>query len=296
MIGSIRPMAAPPVAPTTARGRRPNRRVVRKILTYLMLSAIAMIFLLPFLYLLSAALKPATQEVFSNPPDLIPRPPVLDSFKVAWTAVPFPRYLLNSFLYVAIGLPLYVVVTALTAYPLAVMRFRGRQTVFFMLLSAMFLPSELLLIPLYLVVNQLGMANTYQGVILPRLVSAFAIFMLRQAFAGVPRELADAARIDGCGEWRIFWNVMLPVVRPTLAIVAIFGFINIWNEFVWPLVVLSNDAKYPVALGVAYLSGVSGADVRTLSAGTVISLVPIVIFFLILQRQVMEGAKGAVKG
>lgn len=288
-------------ATAPARDRRPPRswragRTARAAIHYLVLTALAAAFAIPFLILLSSALKPVTQDVFSFPPDLIPRPPSLDAFRRAWTSIDFPLYLRNSFILVLGTVPLSVLISALTAYPLAVMRFPGRNLVFVALLAAMFLPSEVMLIPLYLIVNDLGMANTFQGVIAPNLLTVFGILLLRQAFAAAPRELSDAARIDGCGEWRIFWNVLLPVVRPTLAIVAIFGFINVWNDFLWPLVVLSDGNKYPVSLGVAYLKGISGTDVRLLSAGAVISVIPIILFFLIMQRQVMEGAKGAVKG
>jgi putative chitobiose transport system permease protein len=289
------PTRRAPDAPTPRR-RRTGSKLWRRAGTYVLLLAVAVVFLWPFLFLLSTALKPATQDVFSSPPTLIPHPPVIDWFREAWTDIPFPRYLLNSTLYVALGLPLFVIVSAMTAYPLATMRFRGRTLMFFIFLSTMFVPAELMLIPRFLVVSQLGLTNTYAGVVLPGVLSAFGIFLLRQAFAAVPPELAEAARLDGCGEVRLFWNVMLPVVRPTLAIASIFGFIFIWNDFIWPLVVLSDNSKYPIALGVAYLSGISGTDTRTLSAGTVLSLVPIVVFFIVLQRQVLEGAKGAVKG
>lgn len=271
---------------------RGRRRVGR----YVLLVVVAAVFVWPFLFLLATALKPAAQDVFSFPPSLIPHPPVGTWFRDAWTEIPFPRYLLNSLLYVLGGVPLFVLVSAMTAYPLATMVFRGRTVMFFVFLSTMFVPTELMLIPRFLVVNQIGLTNSYAGVVLPGVLSAFGVFLLRQAFAAVPRELAEAARLDGCGEWRLFWNVMLPVVRPSLAIAAIFGFIFVWNDFIWPLVVLNSDAKFPIALGVAYLSGISGTDARTLSAGTVISLVPIVVFFIILQRHVLEGAKGAVKG
>jgi putative chitobiose transport system permease protein len=276
--------------------RRRAPRWLRLAGSYLLLAAIAVVFVWPFLFMLSTALKPVTQDVFSFPPSLIPHPPVFTWFSDAWTQIPFPRYLLNSLVYVSIGLPLFVLVSALTAYPLATMRFRGRTFMFFVFLSTMFVPTELMLIPRFLVVTRLELTNSYAGVVLPGVLNAFGIFLLRQAFAAVPPELAEAARLDGCSELRLFWNVMLPVVRPTLAIASIFGFIFIWNDFIWPLVVLNDDSKYPIALGVAYLSGISGTDTRTLSAGTVISLVPIVVFFIVLQRHVLEGAKGAVKG
>lgn len=263
---------------------------------YLLLIAIAALFVGPFLIMLSAAFKPASQQVFSFPPSLIPHPPVLTWFREAWTSVPYPRYLVNSFLYVGIGVPLYVVVSALTAYPLAVMQFRGRTFFFFMFLSTMFLPGELMLVPRFIVVSDLGMADTYQGVILPGILSAFGILLLRQAFAGIPREIVEAARIDGCRELRIFWHIMVPGARPTMAVMAIFGFISTWNSFIWPLVVLKDSSKYPIALGIAYLAGVTGTDVRSLAAGTTISLAPVIIFFIIMQRHILEGMRGAVKG
>lgn len=263
---------------------------------YILLTAIALVFVGPFLILLSAALKPAGQAVFSFPPDVIPRPPVLDWAKEAWTAIPFPRYLLNSAFLVAVMVPLYILVSALCAYPLAQMAFRGQNLIFFAILSTMFMPGEVMLLPRFLVVSQLNMADSYLGIILPGLLSAFGIFLLRQTFAGVPREVIDAARTDGCKELRIFWHVMLPAARPTLAILGIFGFISVWNSFIWPMVVLKDSSMYPIALGIAYLAGITGTDVRSLAAGTIISLLPVVIFFMIMQRHVLEGMRGAVKG
>ncbi|HEX6683519.1 MAG TPA: carbohydrate ABC transporter permease [Candidatus Limnocylindrales bacterium] len=272
------------------------RRLSRRALMYLLLSAIAVVFIGPFLIMLSMALKPASQPVFSFPPDLIPRPPVLTWAIEAWTAVPYLRFMLNSVLYCGVGIPIYMLISALTAYPLAVMNFRGRTVVFFLILSTMFLPGELMLIPRFLVVSDLGMADSYAGVLLPGVLSAFGIFLLRQAFSGVPREIVDAARVDGCGEIRIFWRIMMPSVRPTLAVMAIFGFISTWNSFIWPLVVLKDSSKYPISLGVAYLAGVTGTDVRSMAAGTMISVIPVVIFFIIMQRHILDGMKGAVKG
>src|SRR5690606_15423633 len=159
---------------------------------------------------------------------------------------------------------------------------------FIMVLGTMFLPAEVMLIPRYLVASDLGITNGYLGGILPSLLSAFGCLIMRQAFAGVPTELRDAARIDGANEWQIFSRVMVPAVRPSLAIVMIFGFVNVWNSFLWPLVVLNDESKYPIALGIAYLAGIGSSDERSLAAGSVASIVPIVIVFLILQRQIMD--------
>lgn len=263
---------------------------------YLLLTAVALIFVGPLLIVLATAFKPASQAVYSYPPNLIPSPPTLASIEKAWATVPFAEYLGNSGLYVVVMVPVSLVVSALAAYPLARMRFRGRKVIFLLFISTMFLPSELMLVPLFLVASQLHITDSYAGVILPGLFSAFQILLLRQAFGQVPTELVDAARIDGAGHLGIWWHVVLPASRPAFATLAIFSFISVWNSFVWPLVVLSNSHKYPVALGLAYLSGIFGVNVRTLAAGTVIALVPIVVFFLALQRHFIEGMKGAVKG
>lgn len=263
---------------------------------YALLTLIASVFVLPFLILLTTALKPGSQPVYTFPPHLLPIPPVTRFLVEAWTAVPFATYLFNSVLYVALTVPAYLVISALTAYPLARFRFRGRQVVFLAILSTMFLSPEVMLIPRFLVVSQLNMVDTVAGVVLPGVLSATGVFLLRQAFAGIPRELPDSARVDGAGELRVFWHVMLPPVRPTLAVLAIFGFVNVWNQFQWPLVVLKDGDSYPVTLGLSYLAGTFGADTRTAAAGAVLAMVPVVGFFLAMQKHIIEGMVGALKG
>lgn len=272
-----------------------SRRAVT-IMSYAALLALALVFVGPFLYVLATALKPDSQSVFSFPPDLLPRPPVLDSFIQAWTQIPFPRYLLNSLLLVVITVPPYLAVSALAAYPLARIDFPGRRAAFLAILSTMFLPGEVMLVPRFLVTSQLGLIDSYAGVALPGILSAFGVFLLRESFAQVPGELEDAARLDGAGEFRMFWNVMLPQVRPALATVAIVGFVSVWNSFIWPLVVLRDTDKYPIALGLAYLTGLFGFNVRSLAAGTVIAVLPVIAFFLVMQRHFVDRTGGAVKG
>jgi putative chitobiose transport system permease protein len=272
------------------------RRRLRVPATYLVLCAVAVLFVAPFLLMLSTALKPSTQDVFSFPPSWIPRPPVLDWFHEAWTTIPFGRYLMNTVIYELGIIPAYLVVSALTAYPLAVMRFRGRTVLFYMFLATIFMPAEVLLIPRFMVVSEIGINDTYIGVMLPAILSAIGIFLLRQTFAAVPRDLIDAAEMDGCGHLRILWHVMIPVARPTFAVLSILGFISVWNSFIWPLVVLNDTDKYPIVLGLAFLTGIAGNDVRGLAAGTVISIIPITVFFLLLQRHILDGMSGAVKG
>ena len=196
---------------------------------------------------------------------------------------------------VVVTIPLYLLVTLLAAYPLARMRFRFKQLFFYLILSTMFLPGEVLLVPRFLVVSRLHLADTFAALILPGLIGAFGTILLRRAFEGIPMELEDAARLDGANEWQIFAKVMLPQVRAALATLSIFSFVSVWNSFLWPLVVLKDPDKYPVALGLAYLSGIGGTDIRTVAAGTVITVIPIVIFFISTQKFFVEGMKGAIK-
>jgi putative chitobiose transport system permease protein len=273
-----------------------TRKRLRLIGRYAALTLIAAVFVVPFLILLTAALKPGWRSVYTFPPELLPLPPVADFVVEAWTSVPFARYLINSLLYVLFTVPAYLAISALTAYPLARFRFPGRQIVFLAILSTMFLSPEVMLIPRFLVVSQLSLADTFAGVVLPGVLSATGVFLLRQAFAGIPQELPDSARVDGANEFRIFWHVMLPPVRPTLAVLSIFGFVNVWNNFLWPLVVLKDPDTFPVTLGLAYLAGTFGSDARAAAAGAVLAMVPVVGFFLAMQRHIIEGMAGALKG
>ncbi|HIZ37696.1 MAG TPA: carbohydrate ABC transporter permease [Candidatus Ruania gallistercoris] len=284
-------MSAAPV-----RRHRPTSFWVRRVLLYLALVAVAVLFVGPFVLLLSTAMKPETQSIYGFPPSVIPLPPVIDWFVDAWTLIPFARMLLNSVLYVVITIPLYLLVSAMTAWPLARMRFRGRSVFFILFLSLMFMPAEIMLVPRFLVMSELDLTDSYTAVILVALLSSLGVFLLRQTFAEMPTEIIEAARIDGANEWGIFWRIALPVTKPTLAVLAILGFISVWNSFIWPLVVLTSQDKFPIALGIAYLTGVTGTDMRGLAAGTVMSLVPVIAVFIVLQRRILSSMGGAVKG
>lgn len=302
---SLNEMQGPPLTEsaqaaqaTSARRSTPGRRrhPVRSAAMYVLLVLTGLLFIGPFLVMLSTAFKPGSQPVDSFPPDLIPRPPVLDYFVEATTTIPFFTFTVNSVIYIVAIIPLYLLVSAMTAYPLARINFRGRGLFFMLFLSTMFLPGELMLIPRFLVMTQLDLVDTYLAVILPGILSALGIFMLRQTFASMPEEIFEAARVDGASEWSIFVRIAMPAAMPTLAVLTILGFINVWNSFIWPLVVLNDQGKFPLALGIAYLSGVSGTDVRSLAAGTVLSLVPVIAVFLALQRHILGSMSGALKG
>lgn len=271
-------------------------RLLRKTMMYALLIVVACIFIGPFLWLLATALKPNTQDVFTFPPSFIPKPPVLQHIVEAWTSIPFPKYMLNSFLLLFLMVPPHLFLTSLAAYPLARMEFPGRQFVFYAIIGTMFLPEEGKLVPLFIIVQKMGMVDSWWGLILPGLVGGFAVFLMRQAYLSIPKEMEEAAIIDGCGMFRIWWNIMLPLTKPTIAALSVFSFISVWNSFMWPLIILKNENLYPLALGLAYLAGTLGTDVKTMSAGTVISLLPVILFYLFLQRYFVAGLQGAVKG
>lgn len=283
-------------AATLRKRARPAAFYIRRGLIYVALILIGTLFVGPFLYLLSMGLKASDQPVYSFPPQVIPMPPVTTWIEEAWNVIPFGRMLVNSFIYAAITIPLYLLVSAMTAYPLARIRFPARSLFFMLFLSLMFLPPELMLVPRFLVLNEIGMTDTYAAVIIPAVLSSLGIFLLRQTFAEIPRDVIEAARIDGANEWGIFVRVAIPMARPTMALLGILGFISVWNSFIWPLVILNSQDKFPIALGITYLSGVSGTDVRGLAAGTMLSLIPVIAVFMILQRRILDSIGGAVKG
>lgn len=274
-----------------------GKKIVKKLMMYLLLIAIAFVFVMPFIWLLSTALKSSMQNVYSFPPTFIPKPPVLKNFIEAWTSVPFPRYLMNSFALIILMVPLHLFLTALTGYPLARMDFPGKNLIFFAIMGTMFMPEEAMLVPLFITAQKMHIANSWLGMILPNLVGGFSIFLMRQAYMSVPKEMEEAATIDGCGLFRTWWSVILPMTRPTVAALSIISFVSVWNSFMWPLIILNDDKLYPLSLGLAYLSGTFGNEVRVMAAGTVLSLVPIIIFYVIMQKHFVAGlAAGAVKG
>jgi putative chitobiose transport system permease protein len=264
---------------------------------YGVLSAIALIMLFPLLWLISTALKSPSENIFASPPQLLPSQPTLQNFVQVWQTNPFGQYLFNSTLVAVLTVGLNLLFCALAAYPLARLDFRGRDLIFAGVVSTIMIPFQIVMIPLYILTVQLGLRNTYLGIILPAIASAFGIFLLRQAFQGVPKELEEAARMDGCSELGLWWYVMLPAIRPALVTLAIFVFIGSWSDFLWPLIVIDRPEYYTLPLGVANLAGTFSLDWRLIAAGSVISIAPVLLFFLFMQRYIVPTNTGSgVKG
>ncbi len=264
---------------------------------YVLLVSIAFVMLFPLLWLIGTAFKSPTENIFQFPPQLFPRQPTFQNFIRVWESNPFGQYLFNSTVVAVLTVSLNLLFCSLAAYPLARLEFRGKDLIFTGVVSTIMIPFQIVMIPLYILVVQLGLRNTYLGVIFPDIASAFGIFLLRQAFQGVPKELEEAARMDGCSELGLWWNVMLPAIRPALVTLAIFVFIGSWSDFLWPLIVLDRPEYYTLPLGVASLAGTFSLDWRLIAAGSVISIAPILLLFLFMQRYIVPTETGSgVKG
>lgn len=277
--------------------RRTIRRGAESALWYVVLSAIAVITVFPFLWILLTSLKGPADAVFSVPPQFLPNDPTLDNYARVLDSLPVARFFLNSIVATTAVTVLNTLVAALAAYPLARLRFRGRDAIFYGLLATLIVPVQLTFIPSFiLAVNVFHYYDSLPAVILPNLASAFNIFLLRQAFRAVPNDLIDAARVDGANEARIWWQVMLPLARPTLATVAIFTFVVSWNDFLWPSLMLHDRETMTLPVGLAALQGFFSNDFRAVAAGVTMTVLPILLFFVLLQRQFVRGLGGAVKG
>lgn len=274
-----------------------NFKIQNRVWTYGLLGAVALVTLFPLLWLMSTALKSSTENIFQFPPQLLPSQPTIENFVNVWQTNPFGQYLFNSTLVAVLTVCLNLIFCALAAYPLARLSFPGRDWIFIAIVSTIMIPFQIVMIPLYILTVQLGLRNTYLGMIFPSLASAFGIFLLRQAFMSVPKEMEEAARMDGCFELGIWWFVMLPAISPALVTLAIFVFIGSWSDFLWPLIVIQDENLYTLPLGVAKLAGTFSLNWRLVAAGSVISIAPVLLLFLFVQRYIVPTETGSgVKG
>lgn len=277
--------------------------MLKKLSTHLFLIILSIISVGPFLWLLSTALKSENENIFSYPPSFIPEHITFANFIGVWNSVPFATYIINSSIVCVFTILLNLILSALAGYPLARMEFKGKNFVFFAILATIMVPFQVIMIPVYLMVLRLNMVDSisafsgFSGLILPFAVNAFGIFLMRQAFMSIPKELEEAAVIDGCNAFQIWRKIMLPLVKPALATLAIFTFVGAWSEFLWPSIVLTKQQMYTLPVGLTHLQGVFSSNWRYIAAGAVISIIPILVVFLALQKFFIEGStQGAVKG
>jgi putative chitobiose transport system permease protein len=273
------------------------RRGVENAGWYVLLLAMSVVTVFPFAWMLLTSLKGPSDPIFSVPPQLIPADPTLANYAKVLHTLPIPSFFLNSIIVSSSVTVLSTLVSSLAAYPLAKMRFKGREAIFYLLLATLIVPVQLTYIPSFvLAVNVFHYYDMLPALIFPSLASAFNVFLMRQAFRGVPNDLIDAARIDGANELRVWWNVLMPVVRPSLAAVAIFTFVTSWNDFLWPSLMLHTRDGMTLPVGLAALQGLFSSDFRSIAAGVTMTVLPILFFFMLLQRQFVRGLAGAVKG
>jgi putative chitobiose transport system permease protein len=285
------------VAGRLAKRRRQRRQLASNAAWYVVLTLLAVITVFPFLWMLLTSLKGPLDPIASVPPQLIPGHPTLANYEKVLASLPILRFFFNSITVAVVVCVLNVLVSAMAAYPLAKMRFFGRDAIFYLLLATLIVPAQLTYIPSFvLAVNTFHYYDTLPSVILPSLASAFNIFLMRQAFRGVPNDLIDAARVDGAGEWRVWWQILLPIVRPSMAAVAIFTFVTSWNDFLWPSLMLHTRDGMTLPVGLAALQGFFSSDFRSIAAGVTMTVIPILLFFIVVQRHFVRGLAGAVKG
>jgi len=238
-----------------------------------------------------------TGEANSYPPRFLPSEPTFEHYVHLFTRLDLARHFLNSAVVTVSVTIVSILVNAMAGYAFGKLRFRGRDRLFRVLLAGMMIPAQAGMLPLFLLLKQMGLVNTYLGVMIPSFASIFGIFLVRQYVLGVPDDLLDAARIDGAGEVRIFRTIVLPLILPILVTLGAFTFISAWNDFMWPLVVLSDGAKYTLPVALASLAGEHVQDTELMMAGSLLTILPVLVVFLLFQKVYFRGMMaGSIKG
>lgn len=278
---------ATPAVPTQ-RPRRTRRGIATTTLRYLLLGLGGAVMIIPFLWMVTTSLK-APNAALSVPPEIIPSQPTLDSYRRVLETVPLAQMAGNSMIVTAIAVSSQLLTSLLAAYAFARMQWCGRNTVFVLYLATLMVPSQVTITPLFIMMQRLGWVDTYQGLLAPGLVSAFGVFLLRQAMLGVPREYEEAAFLDGGNHWTVFRHVVTPMIGPAVATLAVFAMMSSWNNFLWPLFITRDERLMTLPVGLALLHGRFTTDWSMVMAGAVISVTPIILAYLAAQRAFVRG-------
>jgi multiple sugar transport system permease protein len=271
-----------------------NRRLASLLVNSLLLLG-AGLTLFPLLWMLSVSFMTG-MEATQFPPPLLPEAPTLEHYRALFERLNLERYLLNSTFLALSVTAISLLLNSMAGYAFAKLRFKGRDRLFQMLLASMVLPAQIAMLPLFLMLKGLGLVNTYGGVIVPGMASLFGIFLIRQHAQSIPDSLLDAARTDGAGEFRLFWSIVLPLCKPILVTLALFTFMGTWNDFMWPLIILSDDSLQPLPVALANLMGEHVQDTELMMASSVLTILPVLLVFLLLQRYYIQGLMvGGVK-
>ena len=252
------------------------------------LGFVAFLFLIPFVWMVSTALKPA-DEVFASPPSLIGSAIQFHNFADAWNYLPFGKFMINGLIVATIGTILNVFTSALAAYAFSRINWKGRSKVFFLYLMTLMVPQEVLIVPMFIMMQKLGWVNSYYALILPWAVTAFGTFLLRQFMLTLPDELEEAATIDGASKFRVFTQIILPLAAPAMLTLGVFTFIGYWNSFLWPLLIISDVNMATVPLGLNMFMGQTGNQWNMLMAASTISVLPAAILVALVQKYLVSG-------
>jgi multiple sugar transport system permease protein len=274
--------------------KKKRKVIIKKIIAYFLLSIFGFSMVLPLIWMISASLKEPVDVFIQHTPwwrNWIPQHPQWRNYIKVFKAVPFFRFYLNS-IFVAIIVTFGQVITSsFSAYAFSRLRFPGRDKLFFGYIATMMVPGTVIIIPVYILMHKFGWINSYKALTIPAMFTAYGTFMLRQFFMTLPRELEDAAKIDGCGFWAIYYKIILPLSRPALATLTTFVFIGNWQSFLWPLLVINSIGKNTLPIGLAYFQSQYVTDWTLLMAASVMAIIPVIIIFVFSQKFFIEGIK-----
>lgn len=246
-----------------------------------------LLMLFPFFWMISSSLKNSV-EAFATPPTLLPKAPTLENYRNVFRILDMPRLFLNSIAVSVSVVLLQLSTSALAGYAFARLHFRGKNLIFLIYLATMMIPFQVIIVPMFIEMRELGLIDSYLGLGLPMIASAFGVFLMRQAMLSIPREIEEAAILDGASHFRLFRSIAIPLCTPTLAALGILSFMSVWNGFLWPLIIIYSPEKMTLPLGLANLQGEHTTDWPLVMAGTTLSVLPIAIIYLILQRQIAQ--------
>jgi multiple sugar transport system permease protein len=264
------------------------RRLVSAAVWYVVVTGLAFMVILPFIWMLSTSFKPLN-EVFVYPPRFLPDTWIWENYLEVWEQAPFGRYFFNSTLIALVVTIGQLVSCSLAAFAFARMKFRGKNGMFMVFMSTTFISTQVTLVPSYLIISELDWIDTYQALIIPFLANAFGVFMIRQSFMTIPRELEEAAKLDGCGRLRFLWQILLPLTKPILASQALFAFMGNWNSYLWPLIVTNKDTMRTLQIGLRYFIGSEGGTQwGVYMAAAVLVTIPVVVFYFFVQKTFVE--------
>lgn len=272
------------------------KTTLKKIFLYVLLMLISVITFTPLLWMISASVMPSG-DANTFPPKFFPSTITFEHYITLFTRLNIGRYVFNSFL-VSLGVTaLSTIINSLAGYAFAKFRFRGKDKLFKFLIASMIVPAQVTMLPLFLMLNKMGLVNTYWGILVPGLASIFGIFLIRQYALSLPESLIEAAKIDGATEIEIYWRIILPLTKPILVTLGLFTFMGTWNDFLWPLIIMTDDAMYTLPVAVGNLMGEHAPDTELMMAGSVLTVLPILLVFLFVQKQYIKGIMaGSVKG